>query len=209
VVLPVSPQSRQPFEPGASPFRAKGLVCIQLFEWIDRNVEGGREAALAAVPAATAEYFRRPLLAGSWIDVFALVEVTAASALLAHRSHIEMLREVAREQCERDIGLFVGFLLKLASPESVMARLPRAATTYFDFVRADVEQLGPKHYKTTGHGIPVIAMHPYQAVTEAFIVKVLMLAGAKNVKHRWLPPTPTGYQHGVPIVDIARELSWE
>jgi hypothetical protein len=54
-----------------------------------------------------------------------------------------------------------------------------------------------------------VAAPAYMAMTEIALMELLTIAGAKGIRHRWLPNEPAGKQHGVDVVRVRREVSWE
>jgi hypothetical protein len=199
------------FAPGRGPFHVKGTAYIGLLDHCATHVKGGLDAILAKFgeDEALVAFFRQRFLAGSWYDVGPSILLTQAAAVVAGVAHLDLLRQQARAQAERDIHGVYRLLLKLARPEMIMARLPRAAGRYFDFVRAEVSELRPGCWESRAHGVPAMAQHSYMAGTEAFVVKALELSGAKEVKHRWLPPEPEGQAHGVDVMCLRREVGWK
>lgn len=197
------------YAPGDGPFHAKGTIYLGTQRFYAQAVPGGLDAVLARLSdPRLIDFLRQKFIASAWYDVGPLVPFGEAAARAAGTAHLELLRTQARAQAQSDIHGIYRLLLKLASPEMVMSRLPRAASQYFDFVRAEVRQLGPRRWESIGHGIPATWAATYMATTEAFVVRALELAGAKNVRHRWHAPETTGVAKGIPTVSIRRELGW-
>ena len=197
------------YAPGEGPLRAKGNIYLGAIRYYQAQVPGGVPAVLARLtqPKLVA-FLGQRFVAGGWYDVGPLAPFGEAAAQVAGLAHLDFLKQQARAQAMTDIHGVYKVLLKLASPEMVMSRLPRAANQYFDFVRAEVKELAPRHWESHAHGIPAVAAGTYMATTEAFVVRALELAGAKNVRHRWFTPEPAGSHQGIAIVTTRRELSW-
>jgi hypothetical protein len=196
-------------EAGEGPLRAKGNIYVGTHRYYSKAVPGGVSAVLSRLSnQKLIAFLGRPFVASSWYDVGPLVPFGEAAAQVAGVPHLEFLRSQARAQAMTDIHGVYKLLLKLASPEMVMSRLPRVATQYFDFVTAEVRELAPRHWESTGRGIPHVAASTYMATTEAFLVRGLALSGAKNVKHRWFPAESAGTLQGIAVVSLRRELSW-
>jgi len=195
--------------PGKGPWHVKGLVYAGALAHYDARVPGGLGAVLERVDAPLVEFLNQKFVVGGWYDVGPLTLVGQAAALVANVPHLEFLRDMARTQAERDIQGVYRILLKVASPEMVVRRLPQAANKYFDFVQAEVREVRPKCWESTGHGIPSIASTAYMAVTEAFVSKALQLAGARELRHRWFAPEQEGALGEVALMKIRRELSWQ
>jgi hypothetical protein len=198
------------FAPGKGPFHVKGTAYLGLLDWNATRVPGGLDAVFSQFggDAALIAFFRQRFLPSGWYDVGPSTLLTRAASNAAGIPHLALLREQARTQAERDIRGVYRILLKLASPEMVMSRLPIAANRYFDFVRAEVHELRPKCWESIAHGVPEMAQHSYMASTEAFVLRALELAGARALSHRWYSPESEGKVHGVGVVVLRRELSW-
>jgi hypothetical protein len=199
-----------PVAAGKSPFRVKGNAYRGYFDFCAERVPGGLEALLARIPDADlVSYLRGSFLSASWYDVLPLVALGEVAAEALGQSASEFMAAQARAQAERDINGIYRLLLKMATPEMIMTRLPKVAAQYFDFVTAEVEKLGAGHWKSTGSGILEFAIDSYRATTEAFLRRALETAGAKKLQHRWHPPVSQGERAGLAVVRVTREMSWE
>jgi hypothetical protein len=116
---------------------------------------------------------------------------------------------MARWLTERQFRGIYKVLMKVGRPDAVARSLPDLAAKYYDFLRVEVKQLGPKAYETRAGGLPTIVAPSYQVTTEVGVIKALEIAGARNVRHRWLPAEPDGEAHGLSLVRLRREIRWE
>ena len=198
------------FAPGRGPFHVKGTAYLGLLDYYARHLPGGLDAVLGHFEGddALVAFFKQRFLPSSWYDVGPSILLSRAAAGVAAVPHLELLRQQARAQAERDIHGVYRLLLKMAKPAMIMTRLPAAAGRYFDFVRAEVRELRPNCWESVAHGVPAIAQHTYMAGTEAFLVKALELSGARDLHHRWFPVEPEGQAHGVDVIGLRREVSW-
>lgn len=194
---------------GAAPYHVKGVMLHGILEWADRHVEGGRVRILAESSPELAEYVGGRFLSASWVDVFAVADLSVVASRCVGKGHLATVRHMALEQCERDVKGIYAAIIRLATPDMILQRVPRSANLYFDFVTAEVEKLGPGHYRSLGHGVPVPALHSYMAVTETFLTRVLEIAGARGIQHRWLSPVAEGYEGSVPRLCARREIRWQ
>lgn len=193
-----------------SPFQCKGILYVDAFNYYDAHIPGGREAVLERIRGdALLSFAAQPFLVGGWYDVFPFIALNMTAAVIAGRSNIELVRSLARWQVTRQFQGLYSFILKLGSPDMVAKSLPRMAKQYYDFVRAESRRLGPKVYESCGFGIPANYAPTYMLVTEVGVILALELAGAKRVRHKWLAPAQDGEAHGVPIVCVRREITWE
>jgi hypothetical protein len=198
------------FAPGQSPFKSKGVIYRNYFDFVTERVPGGREALLGELrDPALREFAGQTFLPSSFYDALPSVPLCAAAAALAKLPANELVRELSRFSVERDTKGVYRMLLRLASPGMVMERTPAAAKQYFNFVEASVEKLGPKAYRTRARGIPEFLAQFYMTVTESFLRHALTLAGARNVQNQWARPAADGDRDGVALVVVQREMSWD
>ncbi|MDI1442967.1 hypothetical protein [Polyangium sp. 6x1] len=199
-----------PFAPGTSPFRCKGVLYVDTLDFIDENVRGGRAAVLERVTnAALREFLGRVFVVGGWYDVFPLLAMHGSVSMVAGQPFLEVIRMISRARIPRQFTGLYRFLLKMASPEMTMRNLARISGTYYDFVRVDVAEVRPRTFASSASGVPAVAAPAYMAATEIGVVHALELAGARRVRHRWLSQVPEGRAHGMDVVCVRREVSWE
>src|SRR5262245_41713408 len=127
-----------PFPPGTSPFHVKGLAYRHMLDYVDREVSGGRAAVIAELADDKMQTFMsQTFLPGTWYDTLPTALFFQTAARLARQPLLELTRKMAREAASKDINGIHRFMLKMASPELVMERIPRAAKQYFDFVTSE------------------------------------------------------------------------
>jgi len=198
------------FAPGASPFRAKGVLFLGYIRYCEESVPGGFAAVRERMHEPLVQaFYAQPFIVGGLYDALPIVPLARAAALVAGIPHLEFLRGHAQWQAHRDIHGVYRLMLKLATPRQVIQALPGTAKRYFDFVRSEIRQLAPGRWEVTIHGVPAPVLLVYKAATEAFIRRALELAGAKGLRHRWVLEEPAGDVAGVPVLRLQRELSWE
>jgi len=199
-----------PFAPGTSPFRCKGVLYVDTLEFLEENVRGGRDAVVSRLTnAALREFLGRAFVVGGWYDVFPLLAIHGSMSVVMGQPLLEVVRKISRARIPRQFSGLYKFLLKMASPEMTMRNLPRIGGAYYDFVRVDVAEVRPKTFMSTASGVPAVVAPAYMASTEIAVVHALELAGGRRVKHRWLSQVPEGRAHGMDVVQVRREVSWE
>jgi hypothetical protein len=198
-----------PFVPGAGPFRCKGILYVDTIAFIDENIRGGRAALIRGMPDGDMRFFLgQSFLVGGWYDLFPLLMLQSAAAVATGEPFLHIVRKVARFQIPRQFRGLYKYLLKMASPDMMMRNLPRVTNAYFDFVRVEVEEVRPRTYRSLGCGVPAEAASAYMASTEISVTTALEIAGAREIRHRWLPTRPGGSAHGIEVVCVHREVSW-
>ena len=198
-----------PFEPGASPFRCKGVLYIDTLAYFDEHIQGGRRALFGYMEDRKLQSFLAAhFVVGGWYDIFPLIALQSVAASFARLPYLEIVREVARSQLPRQFRGVHRYLLKLTSPEMVMMNLPRLGEKYYDFLRIAVRELGPKKYESTACGVPAGVASAYMISSDVAIRAALDLAGASAVRVHWFPLEPDGQAHGVPLMRTRRETTW-
>jgi hypothetical protein len=198
------------FPPGKSPFRTKGNVYRALFESADARVPGGRAAVLARIddPELLA-FYDQTFLAASTYDIFPIIPFGMAGAKIVDLSYSEFVRGGAEFAAKRDLAGVYRVLLKLASPELVVARLPRILSQYFDFGRIEGGFSEPRRYEATAFGLPRSVAVWLTSVAHGFVPVVMKHAGARDVTVRIKPQTDPTTVHGVTVVSASFEIRWK
>lgn len=201
---------RLPLPAGASPFHVKGHVYQKMFEDFAATVEGG-VATLAARSGEPGldEFVQQTFMGGGWYDALPMMPLSIEHARACGVPLHAHLRGRGRWIAERDIPGIYRVLLKLASPELVVSRLPRAATQYFDFGAASVETLRPGLAHATLCGVPRSLVPVIAATTEGFVGAALEIAGARNVRVRCIDTPLDGARDGVSLTRVCLEIAWE
>ena len=206
----VEDYERLPFPPGESPFHVKGNAYRGHVEYTDKHVPGGMKAAIERIQDEKLRaFFAQPFLASSWYDIFPLVAIGFVCARLAGRSFPDFLRARARQQAELDVGGVYRFLLSLASPETVVTKLPAVVAQYFDFGTVEVRRLGPRLYTAISHGWPRPLAAWYAPIQETYALYALESNGAKNPRAKLYPFAPEATERGLEVGAFRVELSWD
>ena len=145
----------------------------------------------------------------AWYDVMPLMAINQAASRVAHENAFDLVRENARWVANRDIHGVYRFLLKLASPELVARKLPRASLQYLGFGRAEGELVGSRHFRVLHSGIPRPLVSWFSACVEGFAPMALEIAGASKTQLSSRVVGADGELFGVPLVQILHDLSWE
>ncbi len=197
-------------QPGGSPFHCKGLVYQGARAHYEKMIPGGLAAMRSWLDnEALHEFWDRDFLAGAWYDALPIVELSRAAAHAAGIPHLTLVKENARVVAERDINGVYKFLLRLASADMVVKRLPRAALQYFNFGETREEQLEERVFTATQTGIPA-HMGPWMsACISGFAPVALAAAGAKNVRVRNVVSGVMGQREGIDLVEIRIQIAWD
>jgi hypothetical protein len=199
-----------PFAPGTSPFHIKGIAYRGHVDYANKYIPGGSAAVNATFrdPALVA-FFEQPFLAASWYDALPILPVWYACAQVLKESPIEFLKKRTRHQAKDDINGVYRLILKLASPETVALRMPRAVGKYFDFGTTDARLVRPGVVRMEQTGLPLLMAPWFGIVGEAFLSVALEIAGAKRILVRRLPTEPVGKAHGLPLGRMVADVEFE
>jgi hypothetical protein len=199
-----------PFAPGESPFHAKGIQYVDAIAFYNEHVPGGWEGLTASIgePKLKA-YLSQRFLAGAWYDVFPFVAAHRAASIASGQPYLDFIRRVAGFTIGKQFRGIYRVFLKIGRPDAVVRSLPDIAAKYYNFLRVDVKQIGPNHYETRAGGLPTVVAPSYQVSSEVAVITALEIAGARNIRHRWMPAEQDGEAHGLPLVRVRREIRWE
>jgi hypothetical protein len=192
------------------PFRARGLLYQGARDFYDAVIPGGFATVTASITdIALRSFCAQSFVAGGLYDVMPIIPLATAAARVRGVTFPSQVRDNARWLAERDLNRVFRALVSLATPEMLALRLPRISMRYFDFGRADGKMTRDKLLESHRIGVPASLAQWFVLVTEGFVPYALGLTGAKNVRVRTGPPRPDGAEHGVPVVRLRFEISWE
>lgn len=198
-----------PFAPGLSPFRIKGVAYRGHLEYVERFVPGGNAAVLAALNRPELDaFFAQPFLASTRYDVFPLAIAGIGCARVTGQPFRQFVRERSKWQANEDVNGVYRWMLRITSPETVAARLPRLISQYFDFGEQRIDVMEKGHLRAARTGMPLPLAAWYVAVSEAYMEVVIGLAGGRDVRCESAEPEIEGRSHGVDIVSLPMEVRW-
>ncbi len=193
-----------------SPFRVKGTLYLGTKSFFEKNVPGGVEALRVALgPGPLLEFFDQKFLTSSWYEVLNVPRLIAAEARAMRLSERQYLRHRTQFQAEQDIGGVFRFLLKVASPELLVPRLPKVMTQMFNFGKPVVEPLGPRAYRLRLEGIPSALGAWLHTALEIYVEQAVLATGGRNPLVAMQRPEVLGTQGGFPLIALEMRVSWE
>src|SRR4051794_30036180 len=169
-------EASQPFRPGEGPFRARGALYIDGLRYFDEALPGGHTAVLARLPADLQTFFTTRSLPSAMYDVLPVALLGRAASELAGRC---VIRETAAFVAPRHVGSLFKVLLKVATPEMVALRLPKASMRYFDFGDAQSRIVAPGCCASLQSGIPRPLAEWYAGAVSGWVPFALSQAGAR------------------------------
>jgi hypothetical protein len=199
-----------PFPIGQSPFRIKGVLYQGTVSYFTTKVKGGMDALLHQIDDEQLRAFiSQRFLAASFYDVLPVHPLIHAEARACNLPLAVYLRQRSEYQAEQDIGGVYKVLLKLASPEAVLARFPRLATQLLNFAKAELTDATAEGVRGfTLSGMPAHLVAWYMNGLAVYAQHAVKLAGAKNCQVTMLAPEPEGQAHGLEIVRVRFQVQW-
>ena len=199
-----------PFPIGESPFRVKGVLYQGTASFFATKVKGGMAALLHQIEDERLRAFiSQRFLAASFYDVLPVHPLIHAEARACNLPLAAYLRQRSEYQAEQDMAGVYKVLLKLASPEAVLARFPRLATQWLNFAKAeliDASADGVRGFALSG--MPAVLAAWYVNGLAVYAQHAVKLAGAKKCQVTMLPPEPEGQAHGVDLVRVRFQVQW-
>jgi hypothetical protein len=202
--------SQTPSRLGESPFKVKGLVYVGAKEFYQQRVPGGVAAVAQEISdSQLRSYFQQTFFVVGKYDVLPLIPISEAAAKRAGISHQQLVTENSRWLAEQHIHGVYRALLKLATPQMVAIRLPRASLQYFTFGSAEGRLLGDNSLEAKQQGMPLALVSWMIWAVEGFSSVALTKAGAKNVQISMLnDPVRDGEVEGIETFSISWKISW-
>jgi len=200
-----------PIEPGAGPFRIKGVAYIGHLDYVRRFAAGGIEAMHENFKdKRQSEFFKQKFLHASFYDIFPLVASGHVCARQCRLTFTQFLRMRSRFQAEQDIQGVHSLLLKLVSPGMVVTRLPSLQSQYLDFHGGgEAQMVEPKHALLQRRQLPEILARWFAIVNETYIEVALKAAGADGIIVRPKTLEHDAVSHGYPTVRYQCDVFWE
>ncbi len=193
---------------GDSAFHVKGVLYLGTISFFDKTVRGGIQALYDEIhDAALLAFIQQRFLPASWYDVLPAPRLVACEARAMRLDVPGYLLHRTKYQANTDLGGIYRFVLKLASPELVIKRLPRIATQMFDFATPS-STLDEKNRATVRiAGIPAVCGDWLETSFGVYTETALRLAGAQGIiidARR----NDEGRQHGEPVIALELDVRW-
>jgi hypothetical protein len=195
---------------GESPFRVKGVLYQGTQGFFDANLQGGMATLLAEIhdPELSAFISQRFLPSG-WYDVMPVPALIAYEARALGMALGEYLVHRTRYQAKRDLGGVYGWVLRVASPSLVGARLPKIMSQMFDFVNVETEREASEHIEVRFHGVPVVLREWLHTALAIYADTAMKLAGARAVTVESPRASGESEKAGVGIVTLSFAVHWQ
>lgn len=195
-----SPNHR--FAPGASPFRAKGMVWLGIRDFVEARVPGGAQAVAHDLDEPLREFWLQMFVPPSFYDILPIIPLASAVANAMGVDRLEYVRQTAIWQAERDMAGVYKALLKSDTPLAVCRRFPSIQQQIYDFGRPHLLSETENSVETACDGIPTPLAWWWKQASEHYLRPVLRAAGAPNPQLLWTDQKPDGRRDGVSLLRI-------
>lgn len=207
-IPPLVPDGAQ-FTFGKSPFRVKGILYEGTQSFFNKTVTEGMQLLISTIgPGPLADFIGQRFLPSSWYDVMPVPALIAFEARSLGMGLEEYLLHRTQWQANRDSGGVYRVLLKLVSPDYVMARLPKVLTQMFEFADYEIDVLGPKHRLISIKGVPRPLQQWFRFAIKVYAEHLIGRAGGKQPKVDLLRPRHESDRGGLAIETLLYEIKW-
>ncbi len=198
------------FPIGGSPFRVKGVLYLGTLGFFEQTVRGGSQALFDEIqnPELLA-FIQQKFLPSSWYDALPALPLIDAEARAMRLGVKPYLLHRTRWQAQQDLSGVYRFVLRIASPEMVLNRLPRIAAQMLEFATARAtEWVERKQAVVLIANIPVPFTEWLGTSFGIYIETALGLAGAKGALVEPRPHVVEPPQHETPMVTLGYDVRW-
>jgi hypothetical protein len=195
---------------GQSPFRAKGVLYQGTQGFFDANLQGGMSTLVAEIrEPELCTFISQKFLPSGWYDVMPVPALIAYEARALGMSLDEYLVHRTRYQAKRDLGGIYGWVLRVASPSLVGARLPKVMSQMFDFVSVETERAANEHIEVRFHGVPAVLRGWLHTSLAVYADTAMKLAGARTVMVESPRVSGASEKAGVSVVTLSIAVRWQ
>jgi hypothetical protein len=193
-----------------SPFRVKGGLFINTRAFFEKNAPGGMESLREALGTGPLrDFIDQHFLPGSWYEVMHVPQLIAAEAAAMRMTERRYLRHRTEWQADADMGGAYKILLKVASPEIVVPRLPKVMTQMFNFASPTVTVIGARSFRMRVEGVPSNLGAWLHTALEIYVERAIMLTGGKNPLVAMMRPEVLPSHQGFPMLALEMSVTWD
>ncbi len=165
------------FAPGEAPYRVKGINYRGHLTWTEDHYPGGVEAMHARLPPEISEFFGQPFLSSAFYDLHPLCVAGREMAPALDLDYLGFVRQRCEWQAESDVKSVYRMLLRFLSAERIAKMVPQQIKLSFDFADVETEVIDKGHVRGNVSAIPDAILPWWSVVVDAYIARVLSLAG--------------------------------
>lgn len=193
-----------------SPFRVKGVLFLGTKSFFEDHVPGGFEKLRDTLgPGVLRDFMDQRFLSGGLYEVLHVPQLIAAEAAATGQSERMYLRRRTEHQAATDMGGVYKILLKVASPELIIPRLPKVMTQMFNFGEPKVTQTGTREFNLRVDGVPA-ALGPWlETALEIYVEVALLATGGKSPLVTMQRPIVLPPVQGHPVIALSLIARWD
>lgn len=192
-----------------SPFRAKGVLYLGTQAFFAAQSPRGVAAVADELPEGRLRSFiTQRFLPGGQYEVMVVPALIAAEARALRMTHDRYLLHRTRWQVKEDIGGVYRWLLKLTSPETVIARLPKMITQMFNFGEAFVENRAGQSADFGVNHVPEPLVPWLTVAFKVYVEAAVTMSGAKRCTFVPTASQRLAPQGGFAMVTLRAHVDW-
>jgi hypothetical protein len=176
--------------------------------FFEANLQGGFASFLEEVDAREVrEFITQRFLASSWYDVMPVPVLIAYEARALRMDIPAYLLHRVKWQVKRDLSGVYAWVLKMATPQMVLTRLPRVFVQMFEFAEAPPIVVVGNTASGVLTNIPEPLVPWLKTSLAVYVETALKLAGARNVGLTVSFFQRTSHS-GISVGDVHAEIDW-
>lgn len=172
----------------SSPYRVRGLIFLGTRCFFDTKVEGGYSALLSALPEPLRTFMSQDFRPYEFYEVMVVPELIDMEAKVAGLSIARYLDQRTTFQALRDLSGLAAMLLRVLPTGLGISRVAASMTNTFNFGDSQVSKIGPRRYHVQIRDVPQRLCAWLEHSVGVYGQTCLVVAGAKGVEVRSLPP---------------------
>jgi hypothetical protein len=192
-----------------SPFRVKGVLFLGTKTYFDNHVPGGYETLRKTLgPGALRDFMDQRFLPSGLYEVMHVPQLIAAEAAATRQGERSYLRRRTEHQAMADMGGIHKILLKVATPEMIVVRLPKVMTQMYNFGEPTITQVGPREFDLRVDGVPAELGAWLQVALEIYVEIAIRTAGGKSPFVAMQRPIVQPRVQGYPVIALSLRARW-
>lgn len=194
----------------SSPFRVKGGLYLNTRSFFEKNADKGVESLREVLgPGPLRDFIDQHFLTGGWYEVMNVPQLIAAEAAAMKMTERRYLRHRTEWQAEADMGGAYKILLKVASPDVVVPRLPKVMTQMFNFAEPTVEPMGRNAFHMRVDGVPADLGAWLTTALEIYVEYAIVATGGRNAFVSMRRPVVLPSHQGFPMLALEMDVRWD
>lgn len=196
-----------PFQPGESPFHAKGIIWLAAQQIMEARVPGGVAAVCEAMPAHAA-FLSQIFVASGHYDILPIAELAQTAARLAGTTAEEYVKTSGKLAAEGWMRGIHKSILRQTSPVDVCKRFSSMMRQLYNFGRPELVTITNRSVDAVTGDIPEPLVWWWTTSSIGFVEVLVRAAGGKDGSIRFDDPQLETMRHGVRIMKVPSTTYW-